>query len=509
MDGAFRRRDLKYRLEINMINTLFCEDQTRNMVYRTSRKRKQPATQDQKTILYEKVNVGALRELAGRRAAGMWRPNVSGPTLRKIISDFLAQVREGNLPSAWREEERMQSLGLIGRRYSGYTQGEEISIFEQHIANGVNSSSVGKSLFSLPGWLRDIGRCGLHGCFVVDMCNAHPVIQHKRHPSLPGIKEYVKHREKVLNTIPTSRDAAKNLFIRLVYDGSVEQWCKENHVETTALPQIVWQFRNDQREVRRLDEASNQELFAKLKTDDPVRASELLQYVLNTQEERRVVDAVAQAVANAGGEVMAFEHDGLYVKYPKDEETLKASATVSTNYPFTVNTCGDWDSLFELVKARITGDWGTIDECWSEKESLAREASVAKLQHHDLFATVLMNEPCVDASTPWPISDLFKLPVNAANYVWYDVQRHVWVEGGANGVWRLKEYITQMLQRRLSEYELGDHLTATIRSRFEYGNKQFRDGVESCLRSKLIADDTFQLDPESSLRYLNFDGQVL
>ena len=86
------------------------------------------------------------------------------------------------------------------------------------------------------------------------------------------------------------------------------------------------------------------------------------------------------------------------------------------------------------------------------------------------------------------------------------MNRHVWVEGGANGVWRLREYVTIILQRRLSEYELGDHLETKLRIRFDLGNKHFRDGVESCLRSKLIADDTFHLDPESSLRYLNFEG---
>ena len=502
-----------------MINSsaLNREAEARPRTQRSSRKRKQTPAHCEKTILQEGLNVSALEQLSRCRVAGTWQPNGSGPTLRKIIADFLAQVCEGSLSSIWREEDRMQILGFEGRRYSGYisTQGEEIPLFEQFITNGVNRATVGKSLFSLPGWLRDIARCGLRDCFVIDMTNAHPTIQQKRHPHLCGVKEYVENREKVLHGIPTNRDVAKNLFIRLVYDGSTERWCEENDVELSALPPIVEQFRNDQREVRRLDENLNPELLSKLRAEDPARASELLQYVLNTCEERRVIDSVAQAVVRVGGEIMAYEHDGLYVKVDCRVEELQNMAAAATGYPFSVKACAaySWDSLFQVVKERAVSclqeDWDAVDEQWDKMEALVHKASTAKLQHHNLFATVIMSEPFVDATTaPWPLSHLFRLPVNAVNYVWYDVDRHVWVEGGANGVWRLKEYITQMLQRRLSEYELSDHLDAKVRVRFEFGNKQFRDGVESCLRSKLIADDTFHLDPESSLRYLNFDGQA-
>ena len=102
-----------------MINTLHRETQALPMVQRSSRKRKQPVTYPEKTTLHNALNVRALDQLARRCAAGAWRPNGSGPTLRKIRSDFLAQVREGYFPSIWREEDRMRILGLEGRRYSG------------------------------------------------------------------------------------------------------------------------------------------------------------------------------------------------------------------------------------------------------------------------------------------------------------------------------------------------------------------------------------------------------
>ena len=80
-------------------------------------------------------------------------------------------------------------------------------------------------------------------------------------------------------------------------------------------------------------------------------------------------------------------------------------------------------------------------------------------------------------------------------------------KGGGNGVARLKDYVTSMLQRRLQQYELGDHLEASVSARQDFGNKSFREGVESCLRSKLLVHDAdFHLDPTASLRYLNFKG---
>ena len=44
---------------------------------------------------------------------------------------------------------------------------------------------------------------------------------------------------------------------------------------------------------------------------------DLVQYVLNTAEERRVIDSAVDALKRAGAEIGAFEHDGLYVQAPR------------------------------------------------------------------------------------------------------------------------------------------------------------------------------------------------
>jgi hypothetical protein len=155
---------------------------------RTTRKRSAPES-DKIFTLTELCNEAALEDLASRRRAATWHPRSQkgtphGPTLRRIISDFLEQVRDGALTTVFREEERMVALGLRGRRHTGYKRSDDIHSFEKLIASGVNPGSVARSFFSLPNCLQDFARAGLRDCYVLGMANAHPYIQHRRSRSL-------------------------------------------------------------------------------------------------------------------------------------------------------------------------------------------------------------------------------------------------------------------------------------------------------------------------------------
>jgi hypothetical protein len=73
----------------------------------------------------------------------------------------------------------------------------------------------------------------------------------------------------------------------------------------------------------------------------------------------------------------------------------------------------------------------------------------------------------------------------------------------------LKEFVTTILQRRLRSYSLNDkrhggHKFRPDAVRWDLGGRCFRDGVEACLRSHLIVQFGFALDPESSRKYVNF-----
>ena len=143
------------------------------------------------SVLRERVNDGALAKLASCRHAGAWKPAGTGPMLRRIIADVIEQIRRGAIVTAWSEETRMEILGLRGRRYSGYrfesTEEPHWDFFRGFADGGVNESTVGRSLFGLPGWLRDVGRIGLVDCYILDMTNAHPAIQHRRHQDLGAL----------------------------------------------------------------------------------------------------------------------------------------------------------------------------------------------------------------------------------------------------------------------------------------------------------------------------------
>ena len=127
---------------------------------RASRKRKAAEAVDVDTwALCERINVGALADLASRRRAATWHPGKDGqgPSLRQIIADILSQVNDGTLTVCFAEERQMTSLGQRGRRYSGYKAEFAIDSFDRHIAEGVNPGSVGRSLFWF-AWLVE-GRC--------------------------------------------------------------------------------------------------------------------------------------------------------------------------------------------------------------------------------------------------------------------------------------------------------------------------------------------------------------
>ena len=491
--------------------------------------------------LSEQCNEAALEDLASRRRAATWQPRNRkgvpyGPTLRKIISDFLQQVREGSLTTVFREEEHMVALGLRGRRYSGYKRttdaDPEVASFENLITSGVNPGSVARSFFGLPNWLRDIARVGLPNCYVLDMVNAHPNIQHRRHPQLTALREYVENREEVLSSVPAVREKAKELFIRLVYGGHWRTWCKDNGVDPRALPDIVEQFRLAQQQMSILDAEENPEILQRLGAEDPGRATELLQYALNTAEERRAMDNIEEEVHRLGGKVMAYEHDGLFVYAPCRKEELLRRAQAAAGYPLTAKACAEcsteeaWKKILdksggaeeweregepgaEACASQNIEPWDARDSDWRETEALAREAAVAPPTAHDTFAQLLVTEPLVSDAVPWPLKDLFKLPQLASNYVWYDAQGCVWVEGGPNGANRLKAYVTQMLQRRLCQYEFIDHRDGRdvrVHKRSEFGSRAFKEGVESCLKEMLLVDPYFHLDPAESLRYLSFEG---
>ena len=104
----------------------------------------------------------------------------------------------------------------------------------------------------------------------------------RRHPSLQHLARYVEHREEILAAIPRTRAAAKELFIRLLYGGCVDTWCRELEVDRRTLPAFIDGFEADMHRIIELDGRGK----------GP--------YKLNTKTERQAIDAIEALLVTRG-----------------------------------------------------------------------------------------------------------------------------------------------------------------------------------------------------------------
>jgi hypothetical protein len=418
------------------------------------------------THLVERVSVANLRQLASCPAAEEWCPTGTTVSLRTIIADILLCCDKDELCSYWEEERD----GSRGRRYSkaGDVKREPLANAKRR---GANPGIIGRSLFALPGYIRDMARSELKGMWVLDLVNAHPAIMHRRHPSLQYLAQYVEHREEALASIPCGRAAAKELFIRLLYGGCVGTWCREFGVDRRDLPPFIFGFAADMKRVVELD--------GRGKTP----------YTLNTEAERKAIDAVEALLLQRGAAIHAYEHDGLCFSLDADPAELIQACSSACGFRVTVEPCKSYDDCLAAIRQKSgIREWEPTDTQWEHRAALIARARAEPLTSHKLFADIVRMEPKVGDDVPWPVTELFVLCPRAKELMWYDPKHAVWQEAaGGNGSALLKEYITTILQRRLSPYSVEKHARFQIEVRHDFGNKCFRDGVEACLRSHLTA----------------------
>jgi hypothetical protein len=183
----------------------------------------------------------------------------------------------------------------------------------------------------------------------VDFVNCHPVILEQvlnRHfIPCPMLSKYVAERESciqdVMATCGVSRDAAKSLFLRLIFLGSIEAWIADelgdNDGATRPPPQWVFDLRdelvsNAERLVMRpeLDELRDARIQpGRVSTSAwqqiPAKAlSSLLSVYLQTIE-RRCLDGLYSAVLRDGYEVGALIYDGMLVRKAGNSDNIPKS----------------------------------------------------------------------------------------------------------------------------------------------------------------------------------------
>ena len=427
----------------------------------------------------EPINVARLRDLASRVAAGRVCWPGSSVDLRTVLMSFLARADDGFLTPRWNECDSP----FPTRRFSQGT------------------------LFNLPRVLRSAGRCELPNTLDVDLENCHLRAQVARHPTRPELAHYVNHREQVLGEVMregVDRQAAKALFLRLVYAGSAETWQLEHRVN--ALPAFVDAFAREQKEIRQEDAEKHPELLKMFTSSD--RPVVTLQSHLNMRREREMLDAMAAAVRGIA-EVSAYEHDGLFLctrSFDTDGEAASAwrekvlrRIRASISEPVAVKSPLAFEEALHELRARWPlEDWDTTEEVNDEQARLA--AAMGDTPEHLPCAQLVALERSAYPGSPHGVQELFKHISGGQYHHWDMVSKRWFLDDGRD---RLLHVISQVLVRRLAPivWETGDDgKSFVVRGKLPPGlsTTGFVESVEKFLRP-LLRDRDFRLDDQRHL----------
>ena len=170
----------------------------------------------------------------------------------------------------------------------------------------------------------------------VDFVNCHPVILEQvlnRHfIPCPMLSKYVAKRESciqdVMSTCSVSRDAAKTLFLRLIFLGSIEAWISEelgdNNAATRPPPQYVFDLRDElvSNAERLVMDGSVLMTYAQIKARWELRSLKIIVFGDYMREERE-----KHIIYNRSKLIDAYEH----LKY--SEFVTSSSPSSSTQQP--------------------------------------------------------------------------------------------------------------------------------------------------------------------------------
>ena len=244
---------------------------------------------------------------------------------------------------------------------------------------------------SLPGTVRRIVADDQYS--EIDLENAHPNILLDRFPDMDGLRAYIEERDDVLEEVErltgVSRGKAKELFIRLVFGGTVDSWRQDCEVSPQRrLPDIVKQFSRDIAEILGL--LSDEEWFQKYIKIAKYRSnskkfrgkkweSTAISLWLQDVEAEIMVSAIAE-LQRQGVSVASLIHDG----------ALIASSDVGRVCLSTLNQTvrretGVRRATFKVKSLEITDTdkefVDTVEEGGSEEALTDKVACLAFLRH--------------------------------------------------------------------------------------------------------------------------------
>jgi len=201
----------------------------------------------------------------------------------------------------------------------------------------------------------------------IDIVNAHPVILNiictKYNYPNKCLNTYVKERDilikKYIKMYNTTRDEIKNLFIRLIYNGSYSKWLKENNYDIQD--EFLSSFNKEMLDISSLVSKHNPELVNFIKTiKKKTKTSTVISYYLQTIE-CYILEEIFLYCRKKGiiNKVCVLSNDGIMIpkeKY-KDELLNKFSNIISKKYDLDIKfICKPFDKAYtddQIEKAQL------------------------------------------------------------------------------------------------------------------------------------------------------------
>jgi len=371
--------------------------------------------------------------------------------------------------------------------------------------------------------LRRLARAGLR-VVDIDQENSHFRAELRRHPAAEALSRYIRQRDVCLQEVMqlgVSRDHAKQLFLQLGYGGGVATWCEDNGVDAARLPPFVEAFRREQAALREVDASREAALHQKAVAAQHPRPDVKVQQLLNCAFERHQLNLMQARVSPC--RLASFEHDGLLVWCSNEDHRhalLERMRGEGLDVPAQVKEPPPLEELMAELRTRCPGDWDTVELHWKEQLEHIREARSRGNKVDLTFARVVACEAQAFSGYPWSVADVFKHD-RAGSYAFFEPKARVWHNANSElGRNTLLHVIGDVLSRRMGDCKepdgctsqdfLGDDAWRKLQrappdEAFAHG--PLLDRVEKLLRAPLT-DPHFELDGETTRRYLAFDNTV-
>lgn len=314
----------------------------------------------------------------------------------------------------------------------------------------------------------------------IDMVNSSPnfALQVFNNSNLKTnlLSYYIEFREECLESVcqecQVSREAAKNLFIRLSFHGSAEKWCKENSVVSENLPLFVTELEKEMKHNMSLTIGLYPDIIDYQEKKNPNTNNKLgSQFALLIQTiERDCLHRLVEAITSDGFTIGALIHDGLLIE--RQESCDYPTSFENSNIFF-----GKWEKyVLEKTKFKI--------------ELCEKKMVVDNKYLHDVTPSVIIATDDDEASDAFlaEYKDIIKKTLDGRIFMRMDT-----------GIWTCKKsVIDQMFLLQCLKLDIVDHKGNA------YSKKVGRaSGIIRAATAKVESDENFLDDLwESNRRYL-------